>query len=116
MTVRTIPERLRIDCESTVSRLEQFITRQVHENGFARVVMGLSGGVDSGVVAALCTRALGPTHVKAYALPYRSSSAASYQPISTIDPTDLEGLPHIASMRRVAPMLFISSPAAVERW
>jgi NAD+ synthase len=77
MTVRAIPERLRIDCESTVAQLERFITREVHENGFVRVVLGLSGGVDSGVVAALCSRALGPTQVKAYVLPYRSSSAAS---------------------------------------
>lgn len=41
------------------------------------VVLGLSGGVDSAVVAALAARAFGPQHVFAYRLPYRLSSQDS---------------------------------------
>ncbi len=46
--------------------------RHVH-----RAVVGLSGGVDSAVTAALCARALGPQNVHAVRLPYATSSPAS---------------------------------------
>ncbi|MBC5799703.1 MAG: NAD+ synthase [Candidatus Eremiobacteraeota bacterium] len=42
-----------------------------------RAVLGLSGGVDSAVVAFLCTRALGAENVHALRLPYRTSSPDS---------------------------------------
>lgn len=42
-----------------------------------RVVIGLSGGVDSAVTASLCARALGADNVYAFRLPYRTSSPAS---------------------------------------
>jgi NAD+ synthetase len=42
-----------------------------------RAVVGLSGGIDSAVTAYLCARALGPSNVYAFRLPYRTSSAAS---------------------------------------
>lgn len=41
------------------------------------VVLGLSGGIDSAVVAALAARALGPDHVLGLALPSRHSSQHS---------------------------------------
>lgn len=41
------------------------------------VVLGLSGGVDSAVVAYLCARAFGPENVYAYRMPYKISSQAS---------------------------------------
>ena len=45
--------------------------------GFERVHLGLSGGIDSAVVAVLAARALGPERVAAFALPSRYSSGAS---------------------------------------
>ncbi|HEX6492044.1 MAG TPA: NAD+ synthase, partial [Candidatus Dormibacteraeota bacterium] len=45
--------------------------------GFERVVLGLSGGVDSALVAALAARALGPERVIPVIMPYRSSSPES---------------------------------------
>ena len=49
----------------------------VHKNGFAKVVIGLSGGIDSGLVAAIAVDALGPKNVVAVAMPSRYSSPGS---------------------------------------
>ncbi len=49
----------------------------VHKNGFADVVIGLSGGIDSSLVAAIATDALGPDHVHGVSMPSRYSSAGS---------------------------------------
>jgi len=42
-------------------------------------VVGVSGGVDSAVVAYLCARALGPEHVLGVRMPYRTSSSESFE-------------------------------------
>ena len=47
------------------------------KNGFTDVVFGLSGGVDSALVAAIATDALGPEHVHAVLMPSRYSSEHS---------------------------------------
>ncbi len=49
----------------------------VHKNGFRTVVLGLSGGIDSAVVAAMATDALGAENVHCLMLPYRYTSEAS---------------------------------------
>src|SRR5262245_31330314 len=49
----------------------------VDKNGFAGVVLGLSGGIDSALVAALAVDALGPGRVHCVMLPYRYTSNAS---------------------------------------
>ena len=49
----------------------------VDKNGFPSVVLGLSGGVDSALVAALAADALGPDRVHAIMLPYRFTSGES---------------------------------------
>jgi len=49
----------------------------VEKNRFPSVVLGLSGGIDSSVVAALATDALGPDRVFGISLPSRYSSAGS---------------------------------------
>ena len=77
MSARVIPPELEIDPEAVAESLELFVRQQVHDQGFTRVVLGLSGGVDSAVVAALCTRALGPRNVSALLLPYKTSADAS---------------------------------------
>jgi NAD+ synthase len=46
----------------------------VRKNGFSRVVLGLSGGIDSAVVAAIAADALGPENVHCIMLPYRYTS------------------------------------------
>jgi NAD+ synthase (glutamine-hydrolysing) len=49
----------------------------VRKNRFSDAVIGLSGGVDSSLVAAIATEALGPDHVHGVAMPSRYSSQGS---------------------------------------
>jgi len=56
----------------------------VAKNGFGGVLVAVSGGIDSAVVAALAVRALGADRVRLVALPSRYSSASSLT-----DATDL---------------------------
>jgi NAD+ synthase (glutamine-hydrolysing) len=49
----------------------------VHKNGFEKVVIGLSGGVDSSLVAAIAVDALGPENVVGISMPSRYSSPGS---------------------------------------
>jgi NAD+ synthase len=49
----------------------------VNKNGFPGIVLGLSGGIDSALVAALATDALGPERVHCVMLPYRYTSNES---------------------------------------
>jgi NAD+ synthase (glutamine-hydrolysing) len=47
------------------------------KNGFADAVIGLSGGIDSSLVAAIAVDAVGPGHVHGVAMPSRYSSEGS---------------------------------------
>ncbi|GGF28740.1 NAD+ synthase [Youhaiella tibetensis] len=49
----------------------------VYKNGFKQVVLGLSGGIDSAVVATMAVDALGPENVHCLMLPYRYTSEES---------------------------------------
>jgi NAD+ synthase len=49
----------------------------VNKNGFKGVVLGLSGGIDSALVAAMSVDALGPDRVRCVMLPYRFTSQDS---------------------------------------
>jgi len=49
----------------------------VRKNGFSEVVVGLSGGVDSSLVATIAADALGPQAVHGVSMPSRFTSAAS---------------------------------------
>jgi NAD+ synthetase len=49
----------------------------VRRRGISKAVLGLSGGVDSAVVAYLCARAFGPENVFAFRMPYKLSSQDS---------------------------------------
>jgi NAD+ synthase (glutamine-hydrolysing) len=49
----------------------------VRKNGFAHVVLGLSGGIDSALVAAVACDALGPANVTGVTMPSPYSSAAT---------------------------------------
>ncbi len=63
--------------DEVLSALEMGLSDYVEKNGFAHVVMGLSGGVDSSICAAICVMALGPARVTAIAMPSRYSSKGS---------------------------------------
>jgi len=49
----------------------------VNKNGFPGVILGLSGGIDSALVAAIAVDALGPARVRAVMMPYRYTSQDS---------------------------------------
>ena len=49
----------------------------VNKNGFRNVVLGLSGGIDSAIVAAMSVDALGEERVRCVMLPYRYTSEES---------------------------------------
>ena len=49
----------------------------VHKNGFGQVVLGLSGGIDSALTAAIAVDALGPENVVGVSMPSRFSSEHS---------------------------------------
>ena len=56
----------------------------VNKNGFKGVVLGLSGGIDSALVAALAVDALGPDRVRCVMLPYRFTSQASLDDAASV--------------------------------
>jgi len=60
------------------------IADYVRKCGFQRVHLGLSGGIDSSVVAVLAARAVGPERVTAFALPSRYSSPGSLSDSETL--------------------------------
>ena len=61
--------------EALVLGLKDYVTK----NGFKSVALGLSGGIDSALVAAIAVDALGPQAVHAVALPSRYSSTHSLE-------------------------------------
>jgi NAD+ synthase len=72
-------ERLRINPALTEKILTGFIRDEVGKMGFQRVVLGLSGGVDSSLCALLAARALGPKNVWGIMMPYKTSSPESVE-------------------------------------
>src|SRR5262245_47510888 len=59
--------------------LTVFIANEVRKVGLERVVVGLSGGVDSALSACLAVKALGPGNVLAIKMPYKTSSQESLE-------------------------------------
>ncbi|RMH18894.1 MAG: NAD+ synthase, partial [Gemmatimonadetes bacterium] len=71
---------LDLDLDLVERVLVAFIRDEVVERrGFERVVVGVSGGVDSAVALHLAVRALGPENVFGFRLPYATSSAESLE-------------------------------------
>jgi NAD+ synthase len=59
--------------EETITRLERFLTTHLEETGTRCLVVGMSGGLDSSVTAALCARALGGQRVLGISLPEKET-------------------------------------------
>src|SRR5438034_2128511 len=67
------------DLEQMRLALELGLKDYVRKNGFQDVVVGVSGGIDSAVTAALAAEALGPERVHCVSMPSRYSSEATRQ-------------------------------------
>ena len=77
-TSAVVPIAPRLAREEEVYRALVLGTRDyVRKNGFSDVVIGLSGGIDSTLVAVIAADALGADHVQGVSMPSRFSSAGS---------------------------------------
>ncbi len=68
---------LQINPQWVTKVLEVFIKEELYKIGVHKALLGLSGGVDSAVVACLAQRALGAENVHALIMPYRKSNPLS---------------------------------------
>jgi NAD+ synthase len=72
-----LPPELAIDTEVARRVVAQFIRGQLRQAGFEQTVLGLSGGIDSALVAYLVGEAIGADKLLCVLMPYRTSSPAS---------------------------------------
>ncbi len=72
------PSQLSINAPLVADWLVRFLKDEViRRRNVHKAILGLSGGVDSAVVAYLCARAFGPENVFAFRMPYKISSEES---------------------------------------
>ncbi len=69
----TLPDSHEQDYRVMVAALRDYMEK----TGFQKVLLGLSGGIDSAIVAAIATDALGPENVRCVMLPSEYTSQAS---------------------------------------
>ena len=108
-----LPDDWEADYRAMVEGLRDYVTK----SGFARVLLGLSGGVDSALVAAIAADALGPAKVRGVMLPSEFTSDASLRDAADVaarlgirlDTIPIEG-PRAAVTAALAP-LFRGLPA-----
>jgi NAD+ synthase len=72
-----VPVELEIDTGVARRIITEFITGQLRQAGFQRALVGLSGGIDSSVVAYLTAEAIGPENLLCVLMPYRTSAPES---------------------------------------
>lgn len=101
MDKKNVLDRLLLNGPLAVKVLTSFIRDAVETSGTAGVVVGLSGGVDSSLSAALAVRALGPEKVHGFLLPYRTSSPESEADARLV--AEHLGMPH--RMIDISPMI-----------
>ena len=68
---------LKIDSHKTEEILVNFIQETLNQSGFSRIVIGLSGGIDSALSCYLSVKAIGAENVLGIRLPYKTSSRES---------------------------------------
>jgi len=72
-----LPAELAIDTNVARRVIVEFIRSQLRQAGFERSVLGLSGGIDSALVAYLVAEAIGAERLLAILMPYRMSAPSS---------------------------------------
>ncbi len=79
-----LPAELAIDTDVARRVIAEFIRGQLRQAGFEQTVLGLSGGIDSALVAYLVAEAIGADRLHAVLMPYRASSPASRADAETV--------------------------------
>jgi NAD+ synthase len=88
-----VAQKLLINTDLARAVLVRFIRDSVHKLNFERVVLGISGGIDSALVAWLSVEALGASNVLGVRMPYKSSSPDSLSDAQkVIDALGIEAL------------------------
>jgi NAD+ synthase len=72
-----LPPELAIDTGVARRIMVEFVRAQLAQAGFDRALLGLSGGIDSALVAYLAAEAVGPERLLCVLMPYRTSSPGS---------------------------------------
>ncbi|MEA2025656.1 MAG: NAD(+) synthetase, partial [Chloroflexota bacterium] len=71
------PAELAIDTDAARRIIVEFIRAQLDQAGFSKALLGLSGGIDSALVAYLTAEAIGAENVLSVLMPYKTSSPRS---------------------------------------
>ena len=71
--MKLTPSVLEMDFSETQKRICRFIEEYVENAGAKGIVLGLSGGIDSGTIAALSSLAIGGENVLALMLPEKEN-------------------------------------------
>ncbi len=105
-----LPEELAIDTDVARRVIGEFIRAQLRQAGFERAVLGLSGGIDSGLVAYLVAEAIGAERLLCVLMPYRTSSPASRADAETV----VEALGCSSEVVPISPMVdgFFGTPSS----
>jgi NAD+ synthase len=75
-----LPKALEADYHAMVLSLRDYLGK----TGFAKVLLGLSGGIDSAIVAAIAADAIGPQNVRCVMLPSQFTSAHSLEDAAAV--------------------------------
>ncbi|PIP61090.1 NAD(+) synthetase [Candidatus Roizmanbacteria bacterium CG22_combo_CG10-13_8_21_14_all_38_20] len=76
-------DMLNLNSQQTAKKIEEFIKNTLKSQGFKRVVVGVSGGIDSATALALATKALGAQNVHVISMPYGNNGKQGT--VSSID-------------------------------
>ncbi|TDL75983.1 NAD+ synthase [Palleronia sediminis] len=112
-----LPDTLEQDYRAMVTGLGDYCRK----TGFPRVILGLSGGVDSAIVAAIAADALGPENLRCVMLPSEYTTQASLDDAAAVahglgcrlDEVSIEG-PRAAVTQALAPLFEGCAPDLAE--
>ena len=106
-----LPTELAIDTDIARRVITDFIRGQLRQAGFERVVLGLSGGIDSALVAFLVAAAMAADGLLCVLMPYRTSSAGSRDDATAV----VDRLGAASELVEISPMVdafFANAPDA----
>ena len=112
-----LPPALEADYRAMVMSLKDYLAK----TGFKKVLLGLSGGIDSAIVATIAADAIGPENVRCVMLPSRYTAASSLEDASQVaqalgcrlDTVPISG-PQDAVGQALAPLFAGTEPGLTE--